>query len=278
MTTAAKTSFIKKVKNEAFNRQLNIVDLVVNKSDVDAILWHNVDKIVKELTNKKPRKIYFLIHATFKKSVKDATSIKPVEDIITEQFLSSDPSIVLTSTKNQIFLKFKGEFTTLIKNAIFNSRMEGSGFSLNSINSVSIAMARYEPLSGSSYLPLPPYISNKKAIINIQNSDNMCFMWAILAKLHPANVKPERVSKYRDYTGELNFDDIKFPVKLYDISKFEELNDLTVNVYSYDEISKIYPAHVSPKSPRPRESEDRHIDLFLTTTGDNSHYSYIKKL
>ena len=280
MTAAAKTSFIKKVKNEAFNRQLNIVDLVVNKSDADAILWHNVDKIAKELTNKKPRKIYFLIHATFKKPVKNVEdtepSIKPVEDIATEQFLSTEPSIVLTSTKNQIFHRLKGEFATLINNAIFNSRMEGSGFSLKSINSVSIAMARYEPLSGSSYLPLPPYISNKKAIINIQNSDNMCFMWAILAKLHPANVKPERVSKYRDYTGELNFDDIKFPVKLYDISKFEELNDLTVNVYSYDEISKIYPAHVSPKSPRPRESEDRHIDLFLTTTGDNSHYSYIK--
>ena len=42
----------------------------------------------------------------------------------------------------------------------------------------------YEPMKGSSYIPLPDWISNKKAIINIQNKDEKCFLWCILRYLY----------------------------------------------------------------------------------------------
>ena len=38
---------------------------------------------------------------------------------------------------------------------------------------------------GSSHLPLPDWISNKKAVINPKNEeDEECFKWAIITALH----------------------------------------------------------------------------------------------
>ena len=45
--------------------------------------------------------------------------------------------------------------------------------------------AKYEPIRGSSYIETPKAIAGKQAIINPQNTDEMCFKWAVLAALHP---------------------------------------------------------------------------------------------
>ena len=39
-------------------------------------------------------------------------------------------------------------------------------------------------------------------------------MWSVLAALHPASHHPERISHYKAYINELNFDGIAFPVEL----------------------------------------------------------------
>lgn len=65
--------------------------------------------------------------------------------------------------------------------------LKGSGFSLGSIDGMLLNINKYNPLGGSSYIPLPVWIENKKATINVQNYDEKCFMYSILAKL----VKPE---------------------------------------------------------------------------------------
>lgn len=59
---------------------------------------------------------------------------------------------------------------------------KGSGFTLLSIDGVLLAIYEYTPLGGSSYIPLPASIKNKKAVINTQNNDQQCFKWAILSK------------------------------------------------------------------------------------------------
>ena len=51
----------------------------------------------------------------------------------------------------------------------------GSGCSLLSIDDFIIHIARFNPLVGSSYIDLPPFLKNKGAIINVQNEDEYCF-------------------------------------------------------------------------------------------------------
>jgi hypothetical protein len=89
---------------------------------------------------------------------------------------------------------------------------EGSGWVLDEILHLDLSIAQYTPVKGSSYIPLPSKLKTKKAIINIKNSDNKCFMWSILAALHPASRDSERLNHYQQYKDKLDFTGIEFPV------------------------------------------------------------------
>ena len=106
-----------------------------------------------------------------------------------------------------------------------------SGWALNSIISLCINMKKFAPHKGKSYIPLPRYIASKKACVNVRNSDNHCFKYAVLSALHPAEENAQRVTHYYKYANELIFENIEFPVKLKDIPKFEKLKNISVNVY-----------------------------------------------
>ena len=75
----------------------------------------------------------------------------------------------------------------------------------------------------SSYLPLPKELKAKKRILSIQNKDAKCFLWSILASLHPVQHRnsQHRVSKYQEYGHELNMSGIQYPVDIKDTGKFE---------------------------------------------------------
>ena len=74
-----------------------------------------------------------------------------------------------------------------------------------------IHMVDYIPLRGSSYIPLPKYLADKKAIINMQNEDNQCFKWCVARALNPVKRGAERITKIlRVQADELNWDGITF--------------------------------------------------------------------
>ena len=57
-------------------------------------------------------------------------------------------------------------------------------------------------LDGSNYVKDP---LRTNAILNIENIDKYCFIWSILASLHPCNNNhPNRVSNYKQYFKEKN--------------------------------------------------------------------------
>jgi len=56
-------------------------------------------------------------------------------------------------------------------------------------------------------------------------------VFRVVATLYPAEKKSERKISYLDYTTVLNLKDIVFPMTLNQIKKFENLNDISINVY-----------------------------------------------
>ena len=113
----------------------------------------------------------------------------------------------------------------------------GSGWRLYSIIKLELHTARYNPLRGETWIPLPKELANKKAIINMQNKDNKCFLWCVLRALNPKDNHPERVDKeLKLKENTLNMDGIKYPVSLKDIDKFENQNTtISITVYGYRE-------------------------------------------
>ena len=49
---------------------------------------------------------------------------------------------------------------------------EGSGWVIKSVDKHEIDISKYKPLRGSSYLPLPEKLKNKKALINIKSEND----------------------------------------------------------------------------------------------------------
>ena len=63
-------------------------------------------------------------------------------------------------------------------------------------------------LNNSSYLKNS---LRSNALISIKNNDKYCFIWSILASLHPCeNDHPNRVSNFIQYFNELNFQSFDF--------------------------------------------------------------------
>ena len=47
----------------------------------------------------------------------------------------------------------------------------------------------YKPLRGETWIALPKELADKKAIINMKNEDNKCFLWCVLHALNPDEKK-----------------------------------------------------------------------------------------
>ena len=62
---------------------------------------------------------------------------------------------------------------------------EGSQWRLRSIIRLELHTVSYNPIRGETWIPLPKELADKKAIINIQNKDNKCFLWCVLRSLNP---------------------------------------------------------------------------------------------
>ena len=72
------------------------------------------------------------------------------------------------------------------------------------------------------------------AILIIENTDIYRFIWSNLASLHPCEKNnPNRVSIYRHYFNELNFQGFDFFIgfKCSDVHNFEILNNLSINIF-----------------------------------------------
>ena len=130
------------------------------------------------------------------------------------------------------------------------------------------------PLQGSSYLRLPKELVDKKAVLNIKNDDERCFVWSVLAALQPVHRKdhPENGYHYKKYVNELNLDGIEFPMKVSQIAKFERQNTaISVNVFGYEQ-KELFPVYIT------KEKKENHVNLLPIANNETRHYCLIRNL
>ena len=151
-----------------------------------------------------------------------------------------------------------------------NLEMRESGWHFQRVNSMTISFYNTGYMDGSSYVKIP---LRSSAILNIKNDDKYCFLWSILAYLHPCeNDHPNRVSNYEPYFNELNIEGFDFTngFRCSDMYRFEKLNNLSINIYElgFDQNKhKLIPIEIS------RNESDKIIDLLIY----KNHYVLIKK-
>ena len=97
-------------------------------------------------------------------------------------YFQSDTHINLESTDVKEIL---AEVIRTIIEKISIYQQNGSGWYFKELVHLEIHIVDYKPMRGSSYIPLPDWIIRKKAILNIRNTDEKCFLWCVLRYLHP---------------------------------------------------------------------------------------------
>ena len=143
-------------------------------------------------------------------------------------------------------LNDKSEIVTMMiehmAQQIENPALRNSKFVSDRVLHMDIDFHRLNLTSGSSYVPLPDWLTKKKAIINPKNSDMECFKWAVIAAMKWEEIgnNPERVSKLRRYEEDFDWSDIEFPVSFRDINKFERNNEIGVNILAVENKKHIY--------------------------------------
>ena len=125
-----------------------------------------------------------------------------------------------------------------------------------------------------SYLPLTKELKARRGGFNIQNNNQECFLWSILASLHSVQCRnhPDRVTNYEEYESELSMSGVKYLVDIKDIHKYEHQNNISVNVYGCED-KKIFLLGITTMG-----IARRRMNLLYITAGETSHYVLLKDL
>ena len=152
-----------------------------------------------------------------------------------------------------------------------NPALRDSKFVFDMVIRMDINVHRLNLTRGSSFIPLPAWLSHKEAIINPKNLDMKCFKWAVIAALKWREIERDQqhVSKLRRY-DDLDWDRINFPVSMRDIKRFESRNEISVNVLALD--GKM------PYICRKGGNYNRTVNLMIIQDNEKSHYIAIKSL
>ena len=111
--------------------------------------------------------------------------------------------------------------------------MKDSGWRFDKISSMAIFSYKTGDLNGSKYVK---FLLRSSAILNNQNNNKFCYMWSIVALLHPItdskNRRPTGASNYRQYFNELNFNGSDFVngYKCSNLHRFGKINNIPTSI------------------------------------------------
>ena len=216
--------------------------------------------------NKKSLKVSFGLQVKF--SIERNGETQHMEHYFNEK----EPHVFNTHNEELIEQKYD-EFIERIKGEIENWSVQGSGWEVERIETAYVIVARYQPLRGGTYLPLPANLAKKKAIINAKNRDSECLKWALRAALFPPHDGKDlqRPSKYLVNDG-INYGGIDFPTPVKQIDKLEAQNrNIAINVFGWENNCVI--VHRISK----KETNVARINLILIESGKIQHYCYVKR-
>lgn len=142
-----------------------------------------------ELVDKQSIKWYAVVKTTLSRTTREGDS-----DFVTPYFRSK---CIIEFMSHTVENHVEEAFNKIIK-SFEDFTQHGSGWMLETINKMDLCVAKYHPLAARGKVALPKKLAAKKGILNIQNEDNKCFIWCLIA--HRMNIhwkeQPHRVSHY----------------------------------------------------------------------------------
>ncbi|KYN21235.1 hypothetical protein ALC57_06399, partial [Trachymyrmex cornetzi] len=142
------------------------------------------------------------------------------------------------------------------------------------IHNLIVNVNKLNPMHAGCHIESPRAIMLEKAVINVKSMDNACFAWSVIAALYPAERNTERESSYPHYIMVLNLAGIEFPMTLKDISRFEHLIVMSINVYGIEN-EQVLPLRLNG------DEKEKHVNmLYLQDPRKDgvAHFAWIMNL
>ena len=116
---------------------------------------------------------------------------------------------------------------------------------------------------------MPIELSNpRKGLFNIKNNDQKCFLWCHVRHINSVEEHLERIKiTNRKIARNLNSKGIAFPVQEIDFKKIEVQNNISINVFGYEN-EFFYPIFIS------KQTFEDSIDLLCLIKNNKSHYVF----
>ncbi|KAI8129580.1 hypothetical protein CVS40_0929 [Lucilia cuprina] len=163
-----------------------------------------------------------------------------------------------------------------------------SGWTLIRIIRGEININKSSLVKGSKWISTPPKLAKRHACINIENNDDYCFKWCIIAAMDTNYINNfQRINSYNiinDISSAvirlqnnvvIDFSSLLFPLNLKSISTFEKNNpNISINVFGYDEENDeiVGPFYLT------KEEKIKHINLMLLENTEGFHYILISNM
>jgi len=250
--------------------RMNISERNPNNKDLLRFARENKEKITDVVEQETLR--LNSVKVSFGLQVKFSIERNGETQFMEHYFKEDETHVFGRNDEEQIKQKFD-EFIENVKGEIEHWSEMGSGWVVERIQIAYVNVARYQPLRGGTYLPLPAELAKKKAIVNVKNRDNECLKRALRAALFPPkNGKdPQRPSKYPVNDG-INYAGIDFPTPVKQIEKLEaQYPKLAINVFGWENDCVIV-HRISRK-----QANVQRINLMLIESGEIQHYCYVKR-
>ena len=197
-------------------------------TSVSNVIAQHRDEIVKLLQQDENVKIQTFVNCQFVRTVGGEEEYK--------EWFISNKALVFSDT----FLANSGH---VLDEKITRYEAHGSNWRIAKLLSLGFTVIKVSSLcrlAGRSFIPSPPELAKSKAVVNVHNNDDMCFLYSILAVLKYEVIQSNfryRSAKYQDYLHELNYKVEDMPMRICNISKFEKANPtLRINVLKYNEV------------------------------------------
>ena len=153
---------------------------------------------------------------------------------------------------------------------------------MKEFKSLSIEIYKYDPTRAGAFIPTPPKLAAKKAIVNVKSEDGKCLLYSCAAKASKDLSTDDRRYRhpndpryYHHFIEQYKTTGIDFPTPVNQINKFEKMNNLTINVYiTQPEWTFVRPLRFSKRE----QSNPINLLMIHDSETNQSHYAWIKSL
>jgi uncharacterized C2H2 Zn-finger protein len=199
-------------------------------------------------------KFLFALHVELEKVTPDENIIQNVAYFVTRPILFTTPLLTEEALAQAEAIMFQ---------RLSEYQRDGSNWVVTKVKQLDVHIGIYRPLRGGQNITLDKYLTKKGGLINVQSTDNRCFLYSVLAGLHRDLKNPTDYKSYAPHLNEIVWEE--YPMSLTDIPRFERQNNVRVHVYGYEN-AIVFPLKIS------EFASEREVFLLLL---NDQHYCCI---